>query len=75
MRFPIIYKIGSDQIHIMDPACYTSAAAIGDKKRKQVIYALRKGIWTYDLKQDKKKRLVKWNKNCLLYTSPSPRRH
>lgn len=56
------YKIGSDQIHIMDPACYTSAAAIGDKKRKQVIYALRKGIWTYDLKQDKKKRLVKWNK-------------
>ena len=56
------YKIGSDQIHIMDPACYTSAAAIGDKKRKQVIYALRTGIWTYDLKQDKKKRLVKWNK-------------
>ncbi len=56
------YKIGSDQIHIMDPACHTSAATIGDEKRKQVIYALRKGIWTYDLKQDKKKRLVKWNK-------------
>ena len=56
------YKIGSDQIHIMDPACYTSAATIGDEKRKQVIYGLRTGIWTYDLKQDKKKRLVKWNK-------------
>lgn len=56
------YKIGSDQIHIMDPACYTSAATIGDEKRKQVIYGLRTGIWIYDLKQDKKKRLVKWNK-------------
>ena len=54
------YKTGSDQLHIMDPMC--DGPIIGDEKRKQVIYARGTKIWTYDLKQDKKKRLVKWNK-------------
>ena len=40
-----------------------TAVKIGDEKRNQVIYTTDTGIWTYDLKQNKKERLAKWNKH------------
>ena len=40
-----------------------TAVKIGDEKRNQVIYTTDTGIWTYDLKQNKKERLAKWNKD------------
>lgn len=52
------YKIGSDKIHIMDSACYTSAEKICDEKRNQVIYALDTGIWCYNLQKEKKEKLI-----------------
>ena len=40
-----------------------TAVKIGDEKRNQVIYTTDRGIWTYDLKKNKKERLAKWNKH------------
>ena len=41
-----------------------TAVKIGDEKRNQVIYTTDTGIWTYDLKKNKKeRRLAKWNKH------------
>ena len=59
------YKMGSDQLHIMDPMCY--GVIIGDEKRKQVIYVRGTKIWTYDLKHNKKECLVKVNKKEDVY--------
>ena len=42
---------------------WDTAVKIGDEKRNQVIYTTDTGIWTYDLKQNKKERLAKWNKD------------
>lgn len=40
-----------------------TAVKIGDEKRNQVIYTTDTGIWTYDLKKNRKERLAKWNKH------------
>ena len=53
---------GDVQICIANWAADT-AVKIGDEKRNQVIYTTDRGIWTYDLKKNKKERLAKWNKH------------
>lgn len=52
------WRLGEGKLTIMDKRCYTAASRVCDPARNQVIYELQDGIWCYDVKKDKGRKLL-----------------
>lgn len=52
------YQPGTDKLTFIDKKCYTSASKACDPERHQVIYEMDDGIWCYDIKNNKKIKLL-----------------
>lgn len=52
------WRLGDDKLTIMDKRCHTAASRVCDSARNQVIYQLGDGIWCYDIKNDKRRKLL-----------------
>lgn len=52
------WRLGEDKLTIMDKGCFTAASRVCDPARNQVIYELQDGIWCYDVKKDKRRKLL-----------------
>lgn len=52
------WRPGEDHLTMIDKRCYTAASRACDTERNQVIYELDDGIWCYNIKDGKRRKLL-----------------